>query len=84
MYLANQVYPEECLGLYNAYLDATQRPHSYIILDLTQETDDGIGFRTNIYPEGYPLVVYCDIGDEACEVELPRSTGAQDCRNEFA
>jgi len=26
MYLANQLYPENSLELYNAYLDATQEP----------------------------------------------------------
>jgi len=29
MYLANQVYPEESICLYNAYPDATQRPYVY-------------------------------------------------------
>jgi len=78
MYLANQVYPEDSLRLYNAYLDATQRPHGYLILDLTQDTIDGLRFRTNIFQEEYPPVVYSDIGDEACEVELPRPSRAQD------
>jgi len=55
MYLANQVYPEDCSVLYNAYLDATHRPHGYLILDLTQDTGDGLRFRTNIFPEEYPL-----------------------------
>jgi len=75
-YLANQVYPEDSLGLYNAYLDATQRPHGCLFLDLTQDTDDVMRFRTNIFPEDYPPVVYSDIGDEACEVELPRPSRA--------
>ena len=78
MYLANQVYPEDSLGLYNAYLDTTHTPHGYFILDLTQDTDDGLRFRTNIFPEDYPPVVYSDMGDEACEVELPRPSRAQD------
>ena len=78
VYLANQVYPEDSLGLYNAYLDATHRPHGYLIFDLTQNTDDGLRFRTNIFPEEYPPVVYSDIGDEACEIELPRRSRAQD------
>jgi len=84
MYLANQVYPEYCLGLYNAYLEVTQRPHGYLILDLTQDTDYGLRFRTNIFPEEYPPVVYFDIGDEACEVELPRPSRAQYGRTEIA
>jgi len=57
MYLANQVYPEDILGLYNAYLDATHGPHGYLILDLTQATDKGLRFRTNIFPEEYRPVV---------------------------
>jgi hypothetical protein len=84
MYLANQVYPEDSLGLHNAYLDATQRPHGYLILDQTQDTNDGLRFRTNLFPEVYPSVVYSDIGDEACVVELPRPSRAQGSRTEIA
>ena len=78
MYWANQLYPKDSLGFYKAYLDETQRPHGYLILGLTQETEDGVRFRTNIFPEDYPPVVYSDIGDEACEVELPRPSRAED------
>ena len=56
-YLANQLYPEDSLGLYNTYLYTTPRPHGYLILDLTQDTDGGMPFRTNIFPEEYPPVV---------------------------
>jgi len=59
-YLANQVYPEDSLSIYNAYHDATQNPHGYLILDLTQDTDDGLPFVTNIFPEEYPPVVYSE------------------------
>ena len=65
-YLANQLYPENSFGLHNAYLDAMQSSHGYPILDLIQDTDDGLRFRTNIFPEEYPPVVHSDIGDEAC------------------
>jgi len=68
MYLAHQLYPEDSIGFYNAYLDATQRPHGYIILDLTQDTNDGLRLRTNIFPTEYPLVFYSDIGDETCDI----------------
>jgi len=83
MYLANQVYAEDCLGLYNAKLDATHIPHGYLSLDLTQNTDDGLRFWTNIFPEEYPPVVYSDIGDEACKVELPRPSRTQESRTEI-
>jgi len=39
MFLARQVYPEDIIGLYNAYLDAKQKPHGYLLLDLTQSTN---------------------------------------------
>ena len=74
MYLAKQVYPENSLGLFNAYLDATLRTNGYLNLDLdlTQDTDEGLRFRINIFPNEYLSVVYSDTGDEACEIELPR------------
>jgi len=77
------VYPDDTIGLYNAYLDATQRPHGYLIMDLTQDTNDGLRFRTNIFPKVYPPLVYSDIGDEACEIELSRPSRAQDSRTEI-
>ena len=84
-HLANQVYPEYSLCLYNAYLDATQLPYGYPFLDLTQNTNDGLRFRTHIFPdEGYPLIVYSCVGNEASEDELLHSSGAEDGRSEIA
>jgi len=57
--------------------------HIDTILDLTQDTDDGLRFRTNIFPTECPVVVYSDIGDEACSIELPRASRAQDSRTEI-
>jgi len=81
MYFANQVYPEDSIGLYNAYSDATQRPHGYLILDLTQDTNDSLRFQTNIFPTEYPPVVYSDIGDEAFEIQLSRPSRAENKLN---
>jgi hypothetical protein len=77
-YLAQQVYPEDSGSLYTAYLDATSRPHGYLLLDLTQDTNDGLRFRTAIFPSEQPLVVYSDIGDEACEIELSHPPSVKD------
>ena len=71
MYLVSQVYPEDSLGLYNAYLNATPEPYGYLLLDVTQNTIDGLRFRTNIFPnDKTPLTVYSYVGDEASEDEL--------------
>ena len=59
MYLASQVYPQESIGLYNAYVDAIQETYCYLLLDLTQITKDVLRFRTNIFPYDIPpLTVY--------------------------
>jgi len=52
-YLASEVYPEDSIGQYNAYLDATQEPHGFLLFDLTQETNDGLRFRILHIPERY-------------------------------
>ena len=85
MYLAGQVYPEDSLGLYNANLDATLEALGYFFLDLTQNTKDGLRFRTHIFPnEIHPLTVYSYVGDEASEDELSHSAGAEYGRPEIA
>jgi hypothetical protein len=69
-YLARQVFPEDNNGLYKAYLDATQRPHGYLVLDLSQDTDDRLRFRTNIFPSEYPPVIYAAVGHEKDKIKL--------------
>ena len=34
-HLARQVYPEDSHGLFKAYLDSTELPHGYVLLDLS-------------------------------------------------
>ena len=54
MFLARQLYPENSTILYKAYLNATQRPYGYLILDLSQDSNDLLRFRTNIFPTNPP------------------------------
>ena len=83
--MADQVYPEDSLGLYNAYLNATQEPYGYLLLDLNQSTNDSLTFRTNIFPnDTTPLTVYSYVGDEENEDELSHSSGAEDSGPEIA
>jgi len=81
---AHQVYPEDNIGLFKAYLDANCRTHSYLILDLAQDSHDGLRYSTNIFPTEYPPVVYSDIGGDACEIQLSRLSPAQNSRTEIA
>ena len=69
-YLARQVPPEDSEGLYRSYLDATEEPHGYILLDLSQDTDDLLRFRSLIFPDESPPIIYADIDDETHTVEF--------------
>ena len=37
LFLARQVYPEDSNSLYRAYLNATEKAHGYLMLDLSQD-----------------------------------------------
>jgi hypothetical protein len=64
MRLARQVFPEDSAGLYRAYLDATKGPQAYIVLDLSEDTADRVRFRSNIFPDEYPPIIYAPMGDK--------------------
>lgn len=57
-HLAKQFMPGNTKFLMEAYKDATQRPHSYLLLDATPTTDDKYRIRSNILPHEAPQLVY--------------------------
>jgi hypothetical protein len=57
LYLARQVYPKCPQFLQEAYEDATEKAHGYLLLDLKQATPDNVRFRTNIFPNE-KLIIY--------------------------
>jgi len=72
-HLARRVYPEDSDGLFQAYLNAIETPHGYLLLDLFHDADS-LRFRTCISPDEAPPVIYADIGDETHKGELPHFT----------
>ena len=73
MHLARQVYPEHSSSPYKAYLDAKKRPHGYIILDLSQGTNDLLRFWTNVFPDEGPPNISAAVGedeDESSEIAI--------------
>ena len=69
-FLARQVYPEHSQSLYNSYRNATLRPHGYFILDFAEDTDDRQRFRTIVFPDEGPRIVFAPINDETHKVKL--------------
>lgn len=49
-YLARQIYPTQSKFLVEAYREATQKPHSYLVLDFCQSTPEKFRIRTKILP----------------------------------
>lgn len=47
---ARQIFPENPRFIQEAYADATQNPHSYLLFDLKQTTPEAFRFRTSIFP----------------------------------
>ena len=56
--LARQFMPSNSRFLTWAYEDATEKPHSYLLLDLTPITDDRYRVRAKILPGEEPQIVY--------------------------
>ena len=56
--LGRQMYPGKSKYFTEAYKDACQRPHGYLLCDLKQSTPEMFRLRTNIFPDENPEVVY--------------------------
>lgn len=48
-YLARQIYPEASEELVKVYKECTVKPHTYLLIDLTQNINDTLRFRTEIF-----------------------------------
>ena len=70
------MYREDSNRLYESYLDARRNPHAYLLLDLAQDTDNCLRFRTHNFPSEV-TVVYAPLGYEKDTVELSPFTSAQ-------
>lgn len=54
--LANQIYPTNSIYLTSAFKQATDRPHGYLIIDLTQYAVDTHRLITGIFPPEFPCM----------------------------
>jgi hypothetical protein len=82
-YLASQVYPENSGELLRVYKEVTSKPFTYLVLDLSQETDDRLRFRTDIFP-GEITSVFTPSGTENYEeIETQQASPrvVKDCRS---
>jgi hypothetical protein len=60
-HLARQVYPENSKSLYDSYLDSIEKGHSYLLLDLAQDRNNRLRYRTHIFSdEHYQFLRFTD------------------------
>ena len=55
-FLARQILPRQPKTLVNIFEAATEKPHSYLFLDLTQECPEEYRFRSNLFDP--PIIIY--------------------------
>lgn len=57
---ASQYSPKNTRFVVDSYLDATNSPFSYLLIDLSQTTPEELRLRTRIFPSDKPLqnIVY--------------------------
>ena len=55
---ARQLYPHNTKDFLEIYKRATKRPYEYLFCCFTQSCPDEIRYRTNIFPNEYPSIVY--------------------------
>lgn len=58
MHLGKQIFPENVRFVQECYLDATSKPHGFLLIDLKQDTLDEHRFRTCIFPSDRYNYVY--------------------------
>lgn len=68
-FIARQIYPENSKELVRVYNEVTKAPHSYLIIDLTQNINDLLRFRTDIFSKDYLAVVFSNIQSNEPETE---------------
>ena len=58
MNLAKQIAPRQTRGFMDIYNDAVSRQYGYLIIDCEPSHDDLYKFRTNIFKEEEPIIIY--------------------------
>ncbi len=57
-HLARQLYPGQSQFMVEAFAECTAKPHSYMLIDNTQEAEDDLRLRSSILLENGVIVVW--------------------------
>ena len=73
-HLSRKLLPHDSNVLLQAYLHVTEAPQVYVLLDLSEDTNDSLRLRNCIFPNEAPPLIYVDIGNETHKGKLPDSS----------
>lgn len=62
-HLVRQIAPQDYKWMVDVYHKVTQDPYTYILMDLTQATQDHLRVRSNVLPSQAPMKVWMSKGD---------------------
>lgn len=68
-HLARQIYPENSKELMRVYNEVMQTPHAYFIIDLTQDCNELLRFRTDIFNPNYFAVCFSNLDHHVIQPE---------------
>ena len=71
-HLARQIFPQNAKRMIDAYKEATSRPHSHLVVDLTQETPDLFRLRDALLPHSDMCKSHVYVDDCHLDVEKVR------------
>ena len=80
-HLARQIYPENSRELMRVYNEVMQTPHAYFIIDLTQDCNELLRFRTDIFNKNYLSVCFANLNQDAIEPETIKGEQAYAIRS---
>lgn len=75
-YLARQLNPSNYKWIVEAYHEATSKPYTCFVIDLTQEQKEEFRYRSNILPSEWPMKVYFPKGSNIVS-ELNKYEGVE-------
>ena len=61
-FLARQLQPQSYKWIVEAYHEVTKTPYSSFLIDLTQEADPKLRFRSNYLPDEFPMKIWMERG----------------------
>lgn len=76
-YMAFQVYPQNPKALVKVFNEVTSKAYSYFIVDFTQEVNECLRYKTDIFNSFYSAICYADLVSNNDDIQLETIKGEQ-------